>query len=49
MFLIFKTIIYSLFRTHVNYIAKLRKYIAEDKQLDLLTGPKVGYKLCVKG
>lgn len=28
-----------------NYIAKLRKYLSEDKQLELLTIPKVGYKL----
>lgn len=31
-----------------NYIVKLRKYIAGDKQLELLTVPKVGYKLWVK-
>lgn len=28
-----------------NYIVKLRKYISEDKQLELMTIPKVGYKL----
>lgn len=28
-----------------NYIAKLRKYLAEDQQLELTTIPKVGYKL----
>lgn len=28
-----------------NYIAKLRKYLAEDKQLVLATIPQVGYKL----
>lgn len=28
-----------------NYIGKLRKYLAEDKQLELTTIPKVGYKL----
>lgn len=28
-----------------NYIAKLRKYLSEDKQLELLTISKVGYKL----
>lgn len=28
-----------------NYIAKLRKYLAEDRQLELLTIPKIGYKL----
>lgn len=31
-----------------NYIVKLRKYIAGDKRLELLTVPKVGYKLGVK-
>lgn len=28
-----------------NYISKLRKYLAEDKQLELVTIPRVGYKL----
>lgn len=28
-----------------NYIVKLRKYLSEDEQLNLLTLPKVGYKL----
>ena len=28
-----------------NYIAKLRKYLVEDKRLELATIPKVGYKL----
>lgn len=28
-----------------NYIAKLRKYLSEDGRLELLTIPKVGYKL----
>lgn len=28
-----------------NYVVKLRKYLAEDKQLILTTIPKVGYKL----
>lgn len=28
-----------------NYISKLRRYLAEDKQLELATIPKVGYKL----
>lgn len=31
-----------------NYIVKLRKYIAGDKRLELLTVSKVGYKLWVK-
>lgn len=30
-----------------NYIAKLRKYLIEDKQLELTTISKVGYKLSV--
>lgn len=28
-----------------NYIVKLRKYLSEDEQLNLVTQPKVGYKL----
>lgn len=28
-----------------NYIAKLRKYLSEDESLELITIPKVGYKL----
>ena len=28
-----------------NYVAKLRKYLSEDESLDLITIPKVGYKL----
>lgn len=28
-----------------NYIAKLRKYLSEDNQLELVTIPKIGYKL----
>lgn len=28
-----------------NYIAKLRKYLSEDEQLELMTVPKVGYRL----
>lgn len=28
-----------------NYIAKLRKYLSEDEQLNLVTLPKVGYRL----
>lgn len=28
-----------------NYIAKLRKYLSEDESLELMTVPKVGYKL----
>lgn len=28
-----------------NYIAKLRKYLSEDESLELMTIPKVGYKL----
>lgn len=31
-----------------NYIAKLRKYISADNSLELLTIPKVGYKLSQK-
>lgn len=28
-----------------NYISRLRKYLAEDKRLELVTVPKVGYRL----
>lgn len=28
-----------------NYIAKLRKYLSDDESLELMTIPKVGYKL----
>lgn len=32
-----------------NFIAKLRKYLSEDEQLELVTIPKKGYKLIVQG
>lgn len=32
-----------------NYIAKLRKYLSEDDQLELITIQKVGYKLVSQG
>lgn len=31
-----------------NFIAKLRKYISDDEQLELITIPKIGYKLVQK-
>lgn len=31
-----------------NFIASLRKYLSKDKSIELLTIPKVGYKLVVK-
>lgn len=31
-----------------NFIAKLRKYLSEDDNLELTTIPKTGYKLCEK-
>lgn len=31
-----------------NFIAKLRKYLSEDDNLELTTIPKTGYKLCKK-
>ncbi len=32
-----------------NYIARLRKYLAEDRRIELATVPKVGYRLEVDG
>ncbi len=36
---------YSSEQSLNNYIAKLRKYLSEDNQLELVTIPKIGYKL----
>ena len=32
-----------------NYIARIRKYLADDRRIELVTIPRIGYKLITDG